>query len=367
MALRHHELSDDIDYKESIPVNPVALITSRIEELVCLEKLAMLESELKAEFKATFEPISHASLLPDTQVCRIELKEAHRKIHTCSYDCLRQYQKAFKILIQQHIDSGFIRASDSEHCSPSFIIPKADKTALPRWVCDYHQLNDNTVPDNFPIPSIDNMLWNCAKGKIWAQIDMTNSFFQTCMHPDSVKLTAITTPFGAYEWLVMPMGFCNSPTIHQWHVTEALRPLIGSICAIYLDDIVIWSQTIDEHVRNVKTVMEALIAAHLYCNPRKTNLFKYNIKFLGHKISQNGIEPDDKKVDKIAEWPQPESANDVRRFLGLVHYLNAFLPCLAIQSEVLNKLTAKHFEHKFPNWTPEYQAAFQAIKDIVML
>ena len=95
--------------------------------------------------------------------------------------------------------------ASSTFASPSFIIPKADPTALPRWVCDYRQLNANTIPDNFTLPRIDDTLADCAKGKIWATIDMTDSFFQTCMHPDDIHKTAITTPFGNYEWCVMPM------------------------------------------------------------------------------------------------------------------------------------------------------------------
>ena len=87
----------------------------------------------------------------------------------------RQYRDNFGKLIQQRLNSGFIRPSSSPFASPSFIIPKADKTALPRWVCDYRQLNDNTVPDNFPLPRVDDILADCGKGKIWATIDMTAS------------------------------------------------------------------------------------------------------------------------------------------------------------------------------------------------
>src|SRR5271168_3982252 len=116
---------------------------------------------------------------------------------------------------------------------PSFIVPKADPKAIPCWVCDYRQLNDNTVPDNFPLPRVDDILADCAKGKIWATIDMTDSFFQTRMHESDIHKTAVTTPFGSYEWCVMPMGFRNSPAIHQRRVTNALREHLGKICHVY--------------------------------------------------------------------------------------------------------------------------------------
>jgi len=115
------------------------------------------------------------------------------------------------------------------------------------------------------------------------------------MHPDHVHLTAVTTPLGLYEWLVMPMGLKNAPAIHQWQVTAVLRPLIGKFCHIYLNDIVIWSDSLDEHKCNVHTVLKALCTAKLYVNPDKTHLFCTKIDFLGHHISAHSIKADAKK------------------------------------------------------------------------
>ena len=98
-----------------------------------------------------------------------------------------------------------------------------------------------------PLPRISDILADCAKGKIWGKLDMTNSFFQTRVHPDDVKYTAVTTPFGLFEWTVMPQGCRNAPSTHQRRMNNALRPYIGKICHVYLDDIIIWSQTLDEH------------------------------------------------------------------------------------------------------------------------
>lgn len=97
---------------------------------------------------------------------RIMLKDASKTITTRTYSCPRKYHDAWKTLIQQHLDAGRIRPSSSQHASPAFIIPKADKTALPRWVNDYRQLNGNTIPDNYPLPRVDDILADCAKGKI---------------------------------------------------------------------------------------------------------------------------------------------------------------------------------------------------------
>lgn len=186
------------------------------------------------------------------------------------------------MLIQQHLNSECIRPSCSPHASPAVIIPKVDASVLPRWVNDYRQLNKNTVLDSHPMPHIDDIINDCAKGKIWGTIDMMNSFFQTHMEPANIPLTAVLTLFGLFKWTVMPMGLRNAPAIHQHRVTAALQPWIGKICHIYLDDIVVWSNTVEEHLENVHTILLALREAGLYCNPKKMHLFQLEINFLGH-------------------------------------------------------------------------------------
>jgi hypothetical protein len=164
----------------------------------------------------------------------------------------------------------------------------------------------------------------------------------------------------------MPMGLKNAPAIHQRRVTAALRQWIGRICHIYLDDIVIWSDSVEEHIRNVDTILTALRAAGLYCNPRKTHLFETEIDFLGHHISPKGIEADGKKVERIVNWPRPQSATQVRQFLGLVRYISTFLPGITEFTRVLNELTLKEYDCAFPEWSQKYENAFQKIKEAVI-
>jgi hypothetical protein len=245
-------------------------------------------------------------------------------------------------------------------------VPKADKVVLPRWVNDFRALNLNTVVDSHPLPRVDNILVDCAKGKIWSKLDMTNSFFQTRIHPDDVHMTAITTPLGLYEWLAMPMGLRNAPAIHQRCVTAALREHIGKICHVYLDNVIIWSDTIEEHGRHVRAVMDTLCAAKLYCNPSKCQFFLLEVDFLGHHISARGIEAHSSKVGRILDWPVPKSCTEVRSFLGLVPYVATFLPKLADHTVILMPLTTKEARKLFPTWTTEHQNAFKAIKALVV-
>lgn len=347
------------------PSDFVGAIRTRVENLALQEKFSKMNAKMMERFADRFTGLPHTDLLPTDVYHRVQLKNPNEVIACRGYSCPRKYQAAWDTLIQQHLDAGRIRPSTSPYASPAFIVPKADKTALPRWVNDYRKLNANTIVDTYPLPRIDDILHDCAKGKIWGKIDMTNSFFQTRMHPDDIQYTAVITPRGAFEWLVMPMGFRNSPSTHQRCVNAALRKLIGKICHVYLDDIVIWSQTLEEHETNVALVLEALREAHLLANPKKTDLFTTELDFLGHHISARGIEPDATKVQRILDWVSPRTSSDVRAFLGLVQYIASFLPKLAEFTSVLTPLTTKECDAHFPPWTDAHEAAFLGIKDIV--
>jgi hypothetical protein len=148
-------------------------------------------------------------------------------------------------------------------------------------------------------------------------------------------------------------------------VTAALWEYIGTICHIYLNNIVIWSDDVVMHTKHVDLIM-ALHEAQLYCNPTKCNFYHDQINFLGHTISINGIEPNSSKIKHILQWPTPESAIDICRFLGLVHYISTFLPKLADYTVQLTPLTTKAAHNSWPEWTMMHQWAFDGIKALVV-
>ncbi|KAG9223840.1 hypothetical protein CCMSSC00406_0007702 [Pleurotus cornucopiae] len=348
----------------------VAAIKDRLEDVSAQktfqDQLLRMDAEMKKKFGDLFEDLPPVHRLPDQVYHKFRLKDANKVVNKRGYTCPRKICDAWKILLDEALASGKLRPSDSEYASPAFLVPKSDPNALPRWVNDYRELNDNTIPDRFPLPRIDEILADCGKGKIWGKLDMTNAFFQTKVHPDHIKYTAVRTPFGLYEWVVMPQGCRNAPATHQRRMVAALRHLIGKICHVYLDDIIIWSSSLAEHIRNVEAVLLALRDAALYCNVKKTQLFCTSINFLGHHISQAGIQADCNKALKIAEWPTPKTATDVRQFLGLVRYLAIFLPRLADLTSTLTPLTNKAVGRDPVDWQPSHQDAFEKIKSLVV-
>ena len=350
---------------ETVLPDVLAALKERIASLSFEEELETRETEIRSQFARIFEPPPHVQELPQQPVARILLKDPNHHIKSRNYPCPRKWKDAWHTLLQQHLDAGRIRPSSAPAGCGAFIIPKADPNVLPRWVNDYRQLNSNTITDSFPIPLVSEILSDLGQGKVFATLDMTNSFFQTRMHPDDVELTAVNTPWGLYEWVVMPMGIKNVPAIHQRRVTSALRPWIGRICHVYMDDIAIWSRTVEEHVQNVTTILKALLDNKLYLNPKKTKLFCSEIRFLGHRVSAKGVEADEGKADRITNWPVPSCAKHVRSFLGLVRYLSAFLPNLAQHTTILDELTTKDCDKAFPPWTARHQTAFDAVKQLV--
>ena len=165
------------------------------------------------------------------------------------------------------------------------------------------------------------------------------------MDPDSQQYTAIATPFGNYEWTVMPQGLTNSPSTQQRRVNSALHHLLNDTAIPYVDDIIIFgANTIEEHCKKVTSVLDALRKAKLLANPKKTKLFATTLDVLGHVMSSDGLGVDPHKIDKISQWPTPTTKKQVSGFLGLVNWIKKFikpLPSLITATLILNKITAK--------------------------
>jgi hypothetical protein len=161
------------------PEKFLAAVRIRVEQLASVAAMKTLDAEFKERFADRFAELPHVDDLPTDVYHRVQLKDPYQTVACKGYGCPCKYREAWSILIQQHLDAGRIRPSTSPYASPAFIVPKADPTVLPRWVNDYQKINANTVSDKYPLPRVDDILADCAKGKIWGKIDMTNSFFQT--------------------------------------------------------------------------------------------------------------------------------------------------------------------------------------------
>ncbi|PLW12767.1 hypothetical protein PCASD_25391 [Puccinia coronata f. sp. avenae] len=202
-------------------------------------------------------------------------------------------------------------------------------------------------------------------GKVFSILDQTNAFFQTRMREADIPLTAVKTPWGLYEWRVMPMGLTNSPATHQARLEEALGELLNDFCVVYLDDIVVFSDSFDAHEKHIRQVLDRLRAANLYCSPKKTQLFRHKIKFLGHWVLAKGVRADSDKVDQILNWPLPQSPKGVKKFLRTVQWMKKFIWGLQKYVGTLTPLTSTKLDASKFNWGETEEMAFNNIKRIM--
>ena len=297
---------------------------------------------------------------PNSPRHRIVLNDENLSLNGRNYRIPTRYWSKLKEFIEIHLKAGRIRPSSSHIASGTIMVPKeSDPDGMPRVVHDYRALNAETVKDHTPLMRQEDILECMARAIVRGKIDLVCAYYQILMEIADIHKTAFKTPFGMYEWLVMPQGLCNAVATFQRYMNWVLRDYIGKFCAVYIDDIAIWSDSIEEHAEHVQMVLEKLREAGICASIKKSLLFADEIHFLGHIVSSHGVEPAETKVDKILAAHVPSSPSDIKEFLGLVNYIAQFLPGLSEWSTVLSNLTRKDI--KF-DWLPEHDEAFCNIK-----
>ena len=180
---------------------------------------------------------------------------------------------------------------------------------------------------------------------------------------DDRPKTAFSIPgSGLWQWRVLPFGLINSPSVFERLMERVFAGLTFLILLIYLDDIIVYSKTFDEHLENLKTVLERLKGINLKLNPKKCNLLCKKVAFLGHEVSEQGIATDPAKIQSVKDWPEPKSVTEVRQFVGLASYYRKFIPNFATICKPLHKLTQK--DVKF-DWNEQCQTAFDTVKHLL--
>lgn len=280
--------------------------------------------------------------------------------------------KELKKMLDEMLQKGFLRPSSSAYGAPVMFVPKPDGTL--RMVLDYRDLNSQTVKDKYPLPRdhdlFDQLQMNEAR--FLSSLDLLYGYWQVLVHPDDIHKTAIRTPLGSYEYVVMPMGLTNAPATFQRMMEAVLRPFLTDFCMVYLDDIIVYSRTEEEHVKHILLILEALHKHGLKIKPKKCEFFKKRIKFLGHIVHvkiTNGkgdlqIGKDPEKVKVIKEWSEPNNNTELQSFVGAVNYYSKLMenyaedcaPLMAIMSQKWNRDNRDEF------WKKEHSLAFEKLK-----
>lgn len=238
--------------------------------------------------------------------------------------------------IERYTRAGWWREATATQAAPMLCIPKKDNKL--RTVVDCRQRNDNTVKDVTPMPDQEAIREDVARARYRSKIDLSDAYEQIRIIAAHVPRTAFSTIFGTYLSEVMQQGDCNAPATFQRLMTSLLRRYIGRFCHVYLDDIFVFSNTIEEHEEHIGIVLEVLRNAKLYLKRVKCELYAAEVDCLGHVIDDAGIHADTDKLAKIREWRTPRVYNDIQRFVGLVQYLATFLPDLSTYTSPLQPL-----------------------------
>ncbi len=249
--------------------------------------------------------------------------------------------------VQTEIDklvlAGILRRSYSNWCSPLVVIAKADGRI--RLTCNYKRLNEQSIIPVMPLPTVDDLLSDLGGAKVFSSMDLVSGFFQCSIHEDSIPLTAVCTQQGIYEWMEMPMGLASSP---GWFQSILLRVCEGlQRVRLFIDDIVCFSSSGAEHVQDLEHFFSRLTKFDLKLAPKKAYLGVKVIKFLGHRVTAKGIEPDPGKVEAMTKLPMPTNVSQLRSILGALSYYRKFLPQMATFSRPLNNLLKKDVKFVF--------------------
>ena len=237
-----------------------------------------------------------------------------------------------------------------------------------RFCIDLRRLNARTIKDAYSLPRIDETLDCLGGAAIFTSLDLKSGYWQVEMDEESKPFTAFTVgPLGFYECERMPFGLTNAPATFQRLMESCLGELHLSWCIIYLDDIIIFSKSPEEHLVRLKGVFDKLAIAGLKLKPSKCKFFKTRLAYLGHIVSADGIETDPKKVEAVKNWTVPKTVTDVRSFLGFTNHYRRFIRGYANVARPLNALISGDNASRkkcLISWNNECQTAFETLKDL---
>jgi hypothetical protein len=288
---------------------------------------------------------------------RIDLEPGQNPPSRPTYRMSQPEMDELKKQLSELMDKGYIQESKSPYGAPVIFVKKKDGTM--RMCIDYRALNKITIKNKYPLPRIDELLDRLLDAKYFSKIDLRSGYWQVRIADEDVPKTAFRTRYGHYEFLVMPFGLTNAPATFMHLMQQTFRKHLDDFVIVFLDDVLIFSRTKEEHEQHLRTVLQILRNKQLYAKLSKCEFFKKEIGFLGHVINQHGIKMESSKIEAVTKWPQPKNVHEVRSFLGLAGYYRRFVKDFSMIASPLTELL--HKNKKF-DWTDVQELAFQQLK-----
>ena len=310
------------------------------------------------DFREVFSKARATSLPPHRPYdCAIDLLPGTIPPKGRLYSLSAPEREAMESYIKDSLAAGTIRPSSSPAGAGFFFVDKKDGTLRP--CIDYRGLNLITVKNRYPLPLIASAFELLQGATIFTKLDLRNAYHLVRIREGDEWKTAFNTPTGHYEYLVMPFGLTNAPAVFQTLINDVLRDMLNKFVFVYLDDILIFSRSKQEHVHHVQTVLQRLLENSLFVKAEKCVFHAPSVSFLGYIIGRDRMEMDPAKVSAVSSWPVPDSRKQLQRFLGFANFYRRFIRGYSTVAAPLTALTSSKVPFR---WSVAAEEAFQHLK-----
>lgn len=273
-------------------------------------------------------------------------KQRARPIHPHDYEAVRRH-------LRDLLEAGVIRESSSPFASPVVVVRK--KNGDVRLCIDYRKLNLQTIKDAYPLPNLEESFSALTGSRWFSVLDLKSGYYQIQMCEEDKPKTAFVTPLGFWEFNQMPQGVTNAPSTFQRLMERCMGDLHLKEVLVFLDDLIIFSDTLEEHERRLLRVLDRLREYGLKLSPEKCRFFQTSVRYLGHIVSEKGVQTDPEKIETIKTWPIPQTLKQLKSFLGFAGYYRRFIKDYSIIAKPLNNLTRGYLPARKSKNTKSHQ------------
>lgn len=296
----------------------------------------------------------------NTEPMKIRLKDPHKTVNRRPYRLTQDERQVVRKKINELLEAKVIRPSSSPFASPILLVKKKDGSD--RMCVDYRELNDNTIADRFPLPLISDQIARLHEGNFFTILDLASGFHQIPIEAESIERTAFVTTEGQYEYLTMPFGLKNAPSVFQRALIQALGELVNMYVVVYMDDVLIVASNEEQALDRLQVVLKVLSEKGFSLNYKKCAFLKEKVEYLGYEVAHGEIRPNPRKIVALTAAPPPETVTQLRQFIGLASYFRQFVPKF---SQILAPLYALTSGNGKVNWEPKHEAIRQQIISIL--
>lgn len=345
--LSHGVLPPRLKNSETLALLPMLL--KHLEEIECKQLVEVIQS-----YSILFSDIPGRTHLLEHDVDVGDVKPITQRFYRVS----PEKRKILESEVAYMLENGIAEPSSSSWASPCLLVGKPDSTYRP--CTDFRKVNAVTKPDSFPLPRMEDCVDSVGAAKYVSKFDLLKGYWQVPLSKRAREICAFVTPSGLYSYTVMPFGLRNAPATFQRLMNQVVGGLEG--CAVYLDDVVIYSDTWEDHLKRIRALFDRLVWARLTINLAKCEFAKATVTYLGKVVGQGEVRPINAKVLAIQEFPIPSTKKELLRFLGMSGYYRGFCPNFASVVTPLTELLKADVKYV---WSPSCQQAFDEVKSLL--